>query len=144
MIEEQITCQSDAMEPVIDFGAECEAQDPPEPFSSGWRGHQVIHSRELAAWMGVPNVWVEFELINQIATHPYSWEIGNCWNRNEVIHLDHSKGTFTRTSNYWISQSVAADLCRRFRRDLLPEISRIFMAAHADRLGRRAAYAVAA
>lgn len=121
-----------------------ELQGQPEPFSSGWRGQQVILSKELAAWMGVPDTWIEFELLNQLAIHPRGWSIGNCWNRNEEIVLNHSKLTFTKTVCYWISQSVAADLCRRFRKDLLPEISRIFITSHLSRLRRQSAYAEAA
>ncbi|MGX5658186.1 hypothetical protein ACWKWV_00480 [Castellaniella ginsengisoli] len=114
----------------------------PKPwvFTSGWRGHLAMHSHELAEWMRVENDRVTGTLIWQNWGRPESWRIGNCWNETEVYSLNHSNQTFSTRTSYWISESVAMGVCRRFRKDLLGQLRQLFADAHRERIERKAAY----
>lgn len=104
----------------------------PGAFSSGRRGQLMMHSRELGEWMNIPNSYVENDLAWLMQIRTVNWAEKNCRNRIEHVVLDYSNMTFTKEADYWISQGVAALLCSRYRKDLLPEIRRIFVAAYVE------------
>ncbi len=112
----------------------------PWVFTSGWRGHLAMNSHDLAAWMQVENDSVVGTIIWQSLDRPESWLIGNCWNRSEVYHHNHNDMTFSILASYWISESVAMGVCRRFRKDLLGQLRQLFADAHRERIERKAAY----
>lgn len=130
-----ITWQSGGMKPAVDFGGPITGIAP-DVFVSGRRGELSMHSKDLSLWMGVPNKLISFDLINLLLIRPESWAVGNCWNRTVTMRHDHSDLTSVEECSYWISQSVAADLCRQYRRDLLPEVASIFRAARERDLRR--------
>ncbi|MFC3338821.1 hypothetical protein [Paracandidimonas soli] len=98
----------------------------PSIFVSGRRGHLAMHSGELADWMGVDNERAHAVLLWQNGNRPESWWIGNCWNKSEVFSHNRANMTFKIRRSYWISESVAMGLCRKFRKDLLPSLRSLF------------------
>lgn len=112
-----------------------------EAFVSGRRGELAIHSKDLAEWMGIDNDLVIGMLAFQSSVRPESWFIGNCWNESKLYRLNHADGTFKTIRSYWISESVAMDLCRRFRKSLLPRLRQVFAQAREESIERQLAFA---
>lgn len=115
----------------------------PKPwiFTSGWRGHLAMNSHDLAAWMQVENDRVTGTIIWQNWGRPESWRVGNFWNKSEIYHHNRDDMTFSILTYYWISESVAMGVCRRFRRDLLGELRQLFADKQRERIERKMAYA---
>lgn len=114
---------------------------PLEAFVSGRRGQLALNSKDLAEWMGVDNDKIVGALTIQNSVRPESWLIGNCWNESKAYRLNHADGTFKTIRSFWISESVAMDLCRRFRKSLLPNLREVFAQAREDDLARQLAFA---
>lgn len=114
---------------------------PLEAFVSGRRGQLALNSKDLAEWMGVDNDKIVGALTIQNSVRPESWLIGNCWNESKAYCLNHADGTFKTIRSFWISESVAMDLCRRFRKSLLPNLRAVFAQAREDDLARQLAFA---
>ena len=112
-----------------------------EAFVSGRRGQLALNSKDLAEWMGVDNDKIVGALTIQNSVRPESWFIGNCWNESKTYRLNHADGTFKTIRSFWISESVAMDLCRRFRKSLLPSLREVFAQAREDDLARQLAFA---
>lgn len=111
-----------------------------QAFVSGRRGQLALNSKELAEWMGVDNDMIVGTLTIQNSTRPDSWFIGNCWNESKTYRLNHDDGTFKAIRSFWISESVAMDLCRRFRKSLLPRLREVFAQAREEDMARQLAF----
>lgn len=110
-------------------------------FVSGRRGQLALNSKDLAEWMGVDNDKIVGTLTIQNSVRQESWLIGNCWNESRTYRLNHADGTFKTIRSFWISESVAMGLCRRFRKSLLPNLREVFAQAREDDLARQLAFA---
>lgn len=109
-------------------------------FVSGRRGQLATHSRSLATWMNINNSLLTSYLMTKNSTRPSSWFVGNCWNETVEHLLDHGNGTFMTVRSFWISESVAMMLCRRFRKDLLGNLRELFAREHQATITRQAQF----
>ena len=97
--------------------------------SRGRRWKPMVDSRDLARWLGVDHLLISGDIDYLTLIRSQGWVSRNCWfiRREEV--LDYPSRTFTVEKVFWVSQSVAADLCRRYRKDRLSDLAEAFVSA---------------
>lgn len=99
-------------------------------FQSGARRWKpMVDSRDLARWLGVGHLIVSGDIDYLSLVRSRRWVACNCWFIRSDEVLDYPSRTFTVEKVFWVSQSVAADICRRYRKDLLPDLAEAFVVA---------------